>query len=79
MPGKKPGLRGEETAEARRVRGGAIHELPLQNCEQRPNLERCLFERVMGFEPTNNSLGSYCLTTWPHPRVLVIIPKVDDF
>ena len=24
-------------------------------------------ERVMGFEPTNGSLGSYCLTTWRHP------------
>ena len=24
-------------------------------------------ERVMGFEPTNGSLGSYCLTTWLHP------------
>ena len=22
----------------------------------------------MGFEPTNGSLGSYCLTTWLHPR-----------
>ncbi len=21
----------------------------------------------MGFEPTNGSLGSYCLTTWRHP------------
>ena len=26
-----------------------------------------LRERVMGFEPTNGSLGSYCLTTWRHP------------
>ena len=25
-------------------------------------------ERVMGFEPTNGSLGSYCLTTWRHPQ-----------
>lgn len=25
-------------------------------------------ERVMGFGPTNGSLGSYCLTTWLHPR-----------
>lgn len=25
-------------------------------------------ERVDGFEPTNGSLGSYCLTTWLHPR-----------
>ena len=25
-------------------------------------------KRVMGFEPTNGSLGSYCLTTWLHPR-----------
>jgi hypothetical protein len=24
-------------------------------------------ERVMGLEPTNGSLGSYCLTTWQHP------------
>ena len=23
----------------------------------------------MGFEPTNASLGSWCLTTWRHPRV----------
>ena len=22
----------------------------------------------MGFEPTNGSLGSYCLTTWLHPQ-----------
>ncbi len=22
----------------------------------------------MGFEPTNRSLGSYCLTTWLHPQ-----------
>ena len=29
-------------------------------------------ERVMGFEPTNGSLGSYCLTTWPHPRNRVL-------
>jgi hypothetical protein len=26
-------------------------------------------ERVMGFEPTNGSLGSYCLTTWLHPQL----------
>ena len=26
-------------------------------------------ERVMGFEPTNNGLGSRCLTTWRHPRL----------
>lgn len=26
-------------------------------------------ERVTGFEPVNNSLGSYRLTTWPHPRL----------
>ena len=25
-------------------------------------------ERVMGLEPTNSSLGSYCLTTWQHPQ-----------
>jgi hypothetical protein len=25
-------------------------------------------ERVMGFEPTDGNLGSYCLTTWLHPR-----------
>ena len=25
-------------------------------------------ERVMGFEPTHGSLGSYCLSTWLHPR-----------
>ena len=25
-------------------------------------------ERVMGFEPTNGSLGSYCLTAWRHPH-----------
>ncbi len=25
-------------------------------------------ERVDGFEPTNGSLGSYCLTTWLHPQ-----------
>jgi hypothetical protein len=31
-------------------------------------------ERVMGFEPTNSSLGSCCLTTWqhPHPRYILI-------
>jgi hypothetical protein len=31
---------------------------------------RVLFceKRVMGFEPTNNGLGSRCLTTWRHPR-----------
>jgi hypothetical protein len=23
----------------------------------------------MGFEPTNGSLGSYCLTTWLHPHL----------
>jgi hypothetical protein len=23
----------------------------------------------MGFEPTNRSLGSYCLTTWLHPQL----------
>ncbi len=28
-------------------------------------------ERVMGFEPTNGSLGSYCLTTWLHPHMLL--------
>ena len=22
----------------------------------------------MGLEPTNGSLGSYCLTTWQHPQ-----------
>jgi hypothetical protein len=27
-----------------------------------------LIKRVMGFEPTSGSLGSYCLTTWRHPR-----------
>ncbi len=27
----------------------------------------------MGFEPTNGSLGSYCLTTWQHPHALGII------
>ncbi len=26
-------------------------------------------KRVMGFEPTNGSLGSCCLTTWPHPLI----------
>jgi hypothetical protein len=30
-------------------------------------------ERVMGLEPTNGNLGSYCLTTWLHPRVEKII------
>ena len=30
-------------------------------------------ERVMGFEPTNGSLGSYCLTTWLHPRDVKLI------
>ncbi len=25
-------------------------------------------ERVMGFEPTNLTLGRWCLTTWPHPH-----------
>jgi hypothetical protein len=29
-------------------------------------------ERVMGFEPTNGSLGSYCLTTWQHPQDLLV-------
>ena len=29
-------------------------------------------KRVMGFEPTNNSLGSYRLTTWRHPQYMVI-------
>jgi hypothetical protein len=31
---------------------------------------RVLFceKRVMGFEPTNNGLGSRCLTTWRHPH-----------
>lgn len=27
-----------------------------------------VLERVMGFEPTNGSLGSYCLTAWRHPH-----------
>ena len=30
-------------------------------------------ERVMGLEPTNGSLGSYCLTTWLHPRDVGLI------
>ena len=29
-------------------------------------------ERVMGFEPTHGSLGSYCLSTWLHPRAAII-------
>ena len=27
----------------------------------------------MGLEPTNGSLGSYCLTTWLHPRDVELI------
>ena len=27
----------------------------------------------MGFEPTNGSLGSYCLTTWRHPLTRIEI------
>ena len=27
----------------------------------------------MGLEPTNGSLGSYCLTTWLHPRDVGLI------
>jgi hypothetical protein len=30
-------------------------------------------ERVMGLEPTNGSLGSYCLTTWQHPHKALLI------
>jgi hypothetical protein len=33
------------------------------------------FERVIGFEPTNGSLGSYCLTTWLHPRIVAYLKK----
>ena len=29
-------------------------------------------ERVMGFEPTNTTLGRWCLTTWRHPHFLHI-------
>jgi hypothetical protein len=28
---------------------------------------------VMGLEPTNGSLGSYCLTTWQHPHKALLI------
>ena len=29
----------------------------------------CIYlERVTGLEPANESLGSFCLTTWPHPH-----------
>ena len=28
-------------------------------------------ERVTGFEPANESLGSFCLTTWPHPHISI--------
>ncbi len=33
-------------------------------------------ERVMGFEPTDGTLGRYCLTTWRHPlNAKIIISK----
>lgn len=28
-------------------------------------------ERVTGLEPANESLGSFCLTTWPHPHISI--------
>lgn len=28
-----------------------------------------VIERVMGLEPTDGTLGRYCLTTWLHPLV----------
>ena len=37
---------------------------------------RACMERVMGLEPTNSSLGSYCLTTWRHPHEGRIATKV---
>src|SRR3990172_8469083 len=41
-------------------------------------------ERGMGFEPTHRSLGSYCLTTWLHPREAGLyrqtrLPKKNGF
>jgi hypothetical protein len=31
------------------------------------------FKRVMGFEPTDGNLGSYCLTTWRHPQANLLV------
>ena len=40
-----------------------------RNQKRQPEACRLPFsERVMGLEPTNSSLGSYCLTTWRHPQ-----------
>ena len=34
-------------------------------------LGAAIVERVMGLEPTNGSLGSYCLTAWQHPPTVM--------
>ena len=35
-------------------------------------------EWVDGFEPTNGILGSYCLTTWLHPRDIPYIWRLNN-
>ena len=32
----------------------------------------------MGFEPTNRTLGRYCLTTWPHPHSEVDYIRIEN-
>ena len=38
------------------------------NCNKQKKTLSSLSERVMGFEPTNTTLGRWCLTTWRHPH-----------
>ena len=39
------------------------HKMPTKNEQLEIKMER-----VTGLEPANASLGSWCLTTWQHPR-----------